>query len=88
MPYDGYANNAQEKQQIIDSFFDALESSGAETMHDLKVQKKETALALLKAMIELDPQKRKMIAASFGKFFTSGKENILSGFTHVSDTTF
>ena len=77
--------DAHEKQLIIDSVFDALESSGAETMQELNSQKKETFFALLKAAVELDPEKRKEIAGAFGKFFASGKDTLYSNIIKIRE---
>ena len=66
----------EEKKLIIDSLFDTLESSGFETLKDMKTQKIQTAAALLKGAAQLKPEHRKQLKESFGKFFTSNMENL------------
>jgi len=66
----------EEKKLIINSLFDTLESSGFETLRDMKAKKIQTAKALLKGAAQLKPEHRKQLLDAFGKFFKSGKTRI------------
>ena len=68
---------SSEKQLIINYIFDALESSGAETLKDLTTQKKESLVSLLKTMVRLNPGQRKQLAGSFGKLVSAGKNTVI-----------
>ncbi|MBQ9031266.1 MAG: DUF2974 domain-containing protein [Parasporobacterium sp.] len=68
----------RDKQLIIDTLFDALESSGAETVKDLGSQKTAVALSVLKAGLQVDPDRRREIAGTFRNIFTAGKDTLVS----------
>lgn len=66
----------EEKQLIVDSLFDTLESTGAETLRELSSQKKDVLVSSIKTILAMGPDNRKQMLESFGKFINTSRKLI------------
>ena len=69
------------KKILINSVFDSLESSGAETLNDIANKKWEVYNASMKAITLLSIEKKNEIGNSLKKLFDAGKDTIIKSWT-------
>lgn len=76
--HDWLAHAGRSQRRIfVDTLFDMLESTGAQTLRDLKADKLRSALAILSAGRDIDQDTLKMIVHLVGSFLSIGVSNIL-----------
>lgn len=76
--HDWLAHAGRPQRRIfVDTLFELLESTGAQTLHDLKADKLRSALAILSASRDVDQDTVRMIVRLVGSFLSIGVSNIL-----------
>ena len=61
-----------QRADFVKAVFTAMESSGAMTMHEMKLEPVATASAIIRAVREMDPELQKSAFASLGKLAAAG----------------
>lgn len=74
----------EQRRLFVDTLFDLLESTGAQTLNELKTDKLRSALAMLAASRKIDPETLRMIGRLIGSFLSIGMGNLLEAARHQS----
>lgn len=64
--------NGQERADFVQAVFGAMESSGAMTLHEMKLEPVSTANAIIGAVREMDPALQRSAFATLGKLAAAG----------------
>ena len=67
----------EEKENVIRAVFDAVESSGADTLPEFREQGPAGVYAVLRKMMEEGPEVQKNFRDAFGKLYAAGKGTML-----------
>ncbi|MGN0778720.1 MAG: Mbeg1-like protein [Aristaeellaceae bacterium] len=70
-----------QRKVFVDTLFTLLESTGASTLHELSADKLRTALAILTASRDIDPDTLRMIAQLISSLVSIGMGNLLDAAT-------
>lgn len=64
----------ENKQVLVNTVFDALEASGATTLSEINENKWTAYNAILKAIVEIDPESRNSVLSTLKKLFLTGRD--------------
>lgn len=64
--------NDKERAEFVQAVFGAMESSGALTLHEMKLEPVATAGAIISAVRQMDPELQKSAFSSLGKLASAG----------------
>lgn len=71
--------NGAERADFVKAVFDSLESSGALTMHEMKLEPMATANAIITAVSRMSPELQKSAFATLGKLAAAGGVTLREG---------
>ncbi len=70
----------EERRNLVDSVFESIEASGADTIAELNANPVESYTAIFRAVREMDPEQRKEALRSLGRAFSASKDTIADNY--------
>ena len=70
----------EERRNLVNSVFESIEASGADTIAELNANPVESYMAIFRAVREMDPEQRKEALRSLGRAFSASKDTIADNY--------
>ena len=73
----------EQRKNVIDILYNVVESTEAQTMHEISTTKMKSIAKMLKSYKEIDPEDKKMINQVFLGLGQAAKESLKNSFTNT-----